>query len=210
MSIFLERDEYEFFLQSVKFCDKIDNYSALLGLDPVEVDSYKSENELFKYVFAHKANYGTLAESFIRYKISNIQSLFFDLSSKCKNSGNYTEQIGGDLGISTGEVSIPPINHTPMLSVGLNGKGYPVLKWKQGVFDEVEIWKDSGNGSGYQKLTRSFGPEYADTTTLPQNKYEAWKYSIIYLFKDEMVGNWSDERQVIVIGPQNTEVSLDK
>jgi hypothetical protein len=206
MPIFIERDEYEFFLRSVKFCDKIDSYSLLLGLDRAEVDAYKSENELFNYVFAHKSSYGTLAESFMRYKISNMQSLYYDLSSKCRNSRNYTERIGAELGITiaTGEVSNPPINHTPVLNIGLNADGYPVLKWKQGMFEDVEIWKDSGNGRGYQKLDRCNDSEYTDKTSVSPDKYEAWKYSIIYLFKDEMVGNWSDEQEVIVYRRQNT------
>ena len=204
MPIFIERDEYEFFLRSVKFCDKIDNYRSLLGLDPAEVDSYKSENELFNYVFAHKSTYGTLAESFMRYKISNMQSLFYDLSAKCRDSRNYTERIGAELGITTYVVSSTPVSHTPLVDIGFNADGYPVLKWKHGMFEDVEIWKDSGNGRGYQKLDRSSDVEYTDTTALPANKCEAWKYSIIYLFKGEMVGNWSDEREVIVYGPQNT------
>ena len=200
MPIFIERDEYEFFLRSVKFCDKIDNYQVLLGLDSTEVDAYKSENELFNYVFAHKANYGTLAESFMRYKISNMQSLFYDLVYKCKNSRNYTERIGTDLGISTGDFSTRQISHTPVVYIGFNADGQPVLNWTRGMFDGVEIWKDSGNGRGYQKLDRSSNMEYTDTSSLPLNKCEAWKYSIIYLFKDEMVGNWSDEQEVIVYG----------
>src|SRR6202000_1314771 len=104
MAIFIERDEYEFFLRSVKFCEKIDSYCSLLGLDKAEVDSYKNENELFNYVFAHKSSYGSLAESFMRYKISNMQSLFYDLSSKCRNSRNYTERIGQELGLTTAGV----------------------------------------------------------------------------------------------------------
>jgi hypothetical protein len=204
MPIFIERDEYEFFLRSVKFCDKIDNYRSLLGLDPAEVDSYKSENELFNYVFAHKSTYGTLAESFMRYKISNMQSLFYDLSSKCRSSRNYTERIGAELGITTREISSPPVSHTPLVDIMFNADGCPVLKWKPGMFEDVEIWKDSGNGKGYQKLDRCSGVEYTDATILPPNKCEVWKYSIIYLFKDEMVGNWSDEREVIVYGSQNT------
>jgi hypothetical protein len=203
MPIFIERDEYEFFLRSVKFCDKIDTYSSLLDLDPLEVDSYKRENELFNYVFVNKASYGTLAESFMRYKISNMQSLFYDLVYKCKNSRNYTERIGTDLGISTGDFSTRQISHTPVVYIGFNADGQPVLNWTRGMFDGVEIWKDSGNGRGYQKLDHCSDGEYIDKTVLPNNKCEVWKYSVIYLFKDEMTGNWSDEQEAIVYGQQN-------
>ena len=202
MPIFIERDEYEFLLRSVKFCEKIDRYSGLLNLDPEEVQSYKSETELFNHIFANKAAYGTLAESYIRYKIGNMQSLFYDLVSKCRNNRNYTGSIGADLGILTIEGGDNSINQTPSVTVSFDKEGFPVLNWVRGLLQHVEIWKDSGNGKGYQKLARSGNLIYTDRTPLPYHKCATWKYSVIYLYNGEMVGNWSDERQVIVYGHQ--------
>jgi hypothetical protein len=197
MPIFIEKDEYEFFLRSAKFCEKIDKYSALLGLDELEVSSYKNENDLFNYVFANKASYGTLAESFMIYKIGNMQELFCDLVSKCRSSRNYTSRIGADLGILAGELKSQQINHSPVASIAINHEGYPVLRWKENLLNGVEIWKNSGNSSGYQKLDCSRDTEYVDKTILPYNKHEVWKYSLIYIYKGDMVGNWSEELQVL-------------
>ena len=198
MPIFIEKDEYEFFLRSAKFCEKIDIYSTLLGLEAAEVSSYKNENDLFNYVFAHKASYGSLAESFMRYKMDNMQELFCDLVCKCKSSRNYTSRIGAELGILSSEVRSPQPNDSPIVSIACHTEGYPVLRWDQNTMDGVEIWKDTGNGKGYQKLSRSNGLEYVDKTVLPHNQPVVWKYSLIYLFKGEMVGNWSDEQEVVV------------
>jgi len=201
MPLFIEKEEYEFFLRSVKFCDQIDKYAAMLGLDPIEVDNYKNENELFNYVFAHKAAYGSLAESFMRYKICNMQMQYSDLAWQCKSSRNYTTKIGDELGITTTFSTLPNMNDTPIVTISFSLEGYPVLKWDGGQFESVEIWKDSGHGKGYEKLGRSNNSEYVDKTPLTPNKCEVWKYSAIYLFKDEMVGNWSDECEAIVHYP---------
>ena len=198
MAIFIEKDDYEFFLRSAKFCENIDKYSAQLELDPVEVISYKNENDLFNYVFAHKASYGSLAESFMRYKIGNMEELFYDLVAKCKKSRNYTSYIGADLGILCNEIKSYPINQNPVATITLNPEGHPILRWMERFLDGVEIWKDSGDGKGYQKLSRCTGLDYVDKSMLPINGHEVWKYCLIYVFKEEMVGNWSDEQEAIV------------
>jgi hypothetical protein len=199
MAIFMEREEYEFLLRAVKFCDKVDNYMNLLDLDPVEVHEFKTDNELFNYVFANQENYGSLAESFTRYKINNLQLKFSELMCACKYSKNYTAQIGDDLGLNVAVPSLDPNMYTPQIKIEYTDEGRPLLKWSKGAFEGVEIWKNSGSASGYQKMARCYGNNYQDNRDLPA-KCEVWKYSLIFLFRDEMVGNWSDEVSVIVQG----------
>lgn len=197
MAIFIEKEEYEFLLRIEKFCENIDTYAHLLGLDPVDVHNFKTDNQLFNYVFSSLERYGTMADSFTKYKISNLQVKFSELMSACKYSKNYTTQIGDLLGINAQVTSLNPESYTPALSVHYTADGYPVLKWNKGMFHSVEIWKNAGSVAGYQKLARCQGSEYVDRSSLPISLNE-WKYSIIYVFKDEMVGNWSEEINVLV------------
>ena len=201
MPLFVERDEYDFFLRSVKFCDVIDKYYSLLGLDYSEVEAYKNENELFNYVFAHQAAYGSLAESFMRYKICNMQKLYNNLALQCKSSSNYTAAIGAHLGIDTMFKRDRLVSDSPKLSLTFNAYGQPVLMWKEGLFDSIEIWKDWGRGRGYEKFYTGCGGEYSDKSALPRDRCEVWKYTAIYVFKNEMIGNWSDECEAIVHNP---------
>ena len=63
----------------------------------------------------------------------------------------------------------------------------------------MEIWKDSGKG--FEKLDKDFFPDFTDKTALPAPGASIlWKYKMIYLLKDETVGNWSDEVSVTVSG----------
>jgi len=198
MPIFIEKEEYDFLLCSARFCEKIDRYSGLLNLNQAEVNAYKNENDLFNYVFANNSSYGSLAESFVRYKMGSMQELFYDLVSKCRSSRNYTWQIGAELGIIITGAHNQPIKHCPEVNLRFDRQGYPLLTWTNCMLDGVEIWKDSGNGKGYEKLSFSGGSEYTDKTELPCVNQEVWKYTLIYLYKDEMVGDWSDVQEAIV------------
>lgn len=54
---------------------------------------------------------------------------------------------------------------------------------------------------GFIKLDRDFNPDYIDKTPLPAEGISAvWKYKMIYLYKDEVVGEWSDEVTTTVYG----------
>ncbi|MDB5282101.1 MAG: hypothetical protein JWO06_1176 [Bacteroidota bacterium] len=103
MAIIIERKDYNFLLIALKFCDKIDNYIELLGLDEDAVEEFKGANALFSFVFNNGENYKSCAESFTRYQIDNMRINLSYLAQSCRNSPNYTIGIGQELGI---EVSV--------------------------------------------------------------------------------------------------------
>ena len=200
MAIFIEREEYDFLLRSARFCEKIELYADILGLDHGEILAYKNDNAQFNYVFANQTQYGSLAESYMRYKISNMQARFADLLYQCRNSSNYTTSIGEELGLNHSSNSQK--DFAPDVKMEYLSTGQPVLKWDKGNFDGVEIWKDSGNKAGYQQLAKSYTHRFIDTSPLPlKGICKLWKYCVIYLLKDEMVGSWSEEIEVVARGP---------
>ena len=118
----------------------------------------------------------------------------------------YTTAIGQDLGIEAAVVPFTPATGKPVFFIEPSSGGYPNLRWTRGKFQGIEIWKDSGpsTGSGqagFAKLDRDMRPDYIDKTNLPAAGQTAvWKYKMIYLVNDEVVGNWSDVVSVTVHG----------
>lgn len=95
----MERNDYQFLLKVMKFCNKIDQYAPLLDLDAVEVDDLKNESRLLAHVLNHSRGYSSCLESFEICKIQNLQTNLTHLAWCCKNSPNYTIEIGKELGI---------------------------------------------------------------------------------------------------------------
>jgi hypothetical protein len=87
----------------------------------------------------------------------------------------------------------------PDFFIEFSSGGHPNLRWTKGKFEGVEIWKDSG--TGFAKLDRDMRTDYIDKTNLPVAGATAiWKYKMIYVVSDEVVGNWSDVVSVFVMG----------
>ena len=99
MTTMIKGEDYNFLLIAVKFCEKIDRYVELLGLDEDEVEAFKNANNLFSFVFNNKEKYASCAESFTRYQIENLRINLSYLAQSCRNNPNYSIAIGHDLGI---------------------------------------------------------------------------------------------------------------
>ncbi len=130
---------------------------------------------------------------------ANVQERFSKLVQRIKGSPNYTKTIGEDLGIEADTSAFDPEAGKPVIKTAYSSGGHPVLKWKKGKFQGVEIWKNTG--SGWVKLDTDSSPDYTDKTELPPvGQTAVWKYKMIYLYKDAVVGEWSDEVTVTVLG----------
>ena len=103
------------------------------------------------------------------------------------------------MGFVAPEVIFDPTTGKPTFHIVKATGGHPMLCWKKGKFDGVEIWKNTG--SGFVKLDRDMRPHYIDKSDLPPVGTSAtWKYRMIYVYKDEVVGQWSDDVAVSVLG----------
>jgi hypothetical protein len=110
------------------------------------------------------------------------------------------EAIGQDLGILGSNTPFKPQDGKPTFKIEFSSGGHPNLVWKKGKFQGVEIHK-SLDGVNFTRLDKDFSPDFIDKTDLPDaGKSAVWYYKMIYLYKDEIVGNWSDVASVTVSG----------
>jgi hypothetical protein len=230
MATFIAKDETAFSLQLNTFADKIDQYKAALGIAQAKVDSVKADRNIYDFILGLNDQVQTYAQGFTSYKkllrfgndnevlgavpvltfpvppfpplvAANIDKRFRDLVQDCAASPNFNDTIGQDLGIVAPFVPFDPATGKPVFTIELSTGGYPLLKWKKIKFQGVEIWKDAGDGAGWKKHDRDMRPDYIDKSNLPPvGISKVWKYKMIYLVDDEVVGNWSDELSVTVYG----------
>ncbi len=227
MATFIENPDESFASQLDTFCLKIDTYAAVLALDAAKVTQIKKDNLFYKYTFAGADAFKTFSQNMIGYKDllrrghldevlpafpatpvlaaaptlvpANVQKRFADLIQDCVRSNNYTTSIGEDLGIQKPESPFVPNDGKPKFKIEFSSGGHPNLIWTKGKFQGVEIWKD--DGAGWKKLDRDFNPDYIDKTDLPLvGTSKVWKYKMIYIYKDEIVGAWSVEISITVYG----------
>lgn len=121
-----------------------------------------------------------------------------NLVQRIKHHGNYTEAIGQDLNIIAPVSNIDITHLEPDIKVRLEG-GRPVLKWKKGDTDALDLYVDRGDGAGFTKIERILQPTYVDTFSLTGTSVLAeWKYKGIYVIADQQVGEMSSVVSVVV------------
>lgn len=121
------------------------------------------------------------------------------IGNRIKKHNNYTIADGQDLGLEGAETELDLVNAKPVITVKLVA-GVPRIVWKKQGYDGIEIHV-SRNGAAYVFLAHDTFPDYDDTAPLPAAGQSAlWKYKAIYTYKDERVGQWSDEMSVTVMG----------
>lgn len=120
------------------------------------------------------------------------------LVQRIKNHRNYNESIGKDLGIIAPKATNNKMGLKPKLSGGLDA-GRPLIKWKKGHADSIDIYVDRNDGNGFIFLANDYTPDYIDTNPIPEEKETVvWAYKGIYRIKDEQVGEFSDVIKIAV------------
>lgn len=228
MKMYIETTDDGFSAQLKNFSDKISSYATTLGLADAEVQGVKKDATLFAYVMGGMYAYRSTALNYTAYKdllryggdgtlgalpvaptlptpapsvtTANVQARFSALVQKCMLSPNFTEAIGQDLGILGSNTPFNPQDGKPTFKIEFSSGGHPNLVWKKGKFQGVDIHK-SLDGVNFTRLDKDFSPDFIDKTELPDaGKSAVWYYKMIYLYKDEIVGNWSDVASVTVSG----------
>ncbi|MBO9702441.1 MAG: hypothetical protein J7604_19680 [Sporocytophaga sp.] len=119
------------------------------------------------------------------------------LVQRIKFHPNYNESIGKDLGIIAPKAT-NKIGFKPKLNGGLDA-GRPLIKWKKGQADSLDIYVDRNDGNGFIFLVNDYTPDYIDTNPIPDEKEMAiWAYKGIYRIKDEQVGEFSEIIKIAV------------
>ncbi|WP_028980959.1 hypothetical protein [Sporocytophaga myxococcoides] len=120
------------------------------------------------------------------------------LVQRIKFHPNYNESIGRDLGIIAPKTTNNKMSLKPKLSGGLDA-GRPLIKWKKGHADSIDIYVDRNDGKGFIFLANDYTPDYIDTNPIPEEKGTVvWAYKAIYRIKDEQVGEFSDIIEIVV------------
>lgn len=201
------------------FAVKLSNHAAALGISAETLTSVKNDSNMFTYIVNLVNSFRTGLSQRVSYKIllkkgpegtpaggvpvfniyeppavveAGILVRVRRLVQNIKSNDNYNESIGNDLGI-IGPAQEEIIHDLkPVLRIK-SVAGKPVLTWKKGVSDSLEIYVDRGDGKSFVYLGNSSKPRFADTSGLdPSAGTAEWKYKAIFRIKDEHVGQYSD------------------
>jgi len=229
MADFVKNDDQEFATQLTDFVSGLGTYGALLGFSASEISNANKDALLFTYLVARQSEVQAYSEEFTGYKdlarygkdmevlpatipviaafptppavtAANIEGRFRQRAAKAKSSPDYTHSIGETLRIVAPVETFDPLTGKPVFKVFMDS-GSPLLKWRKGKYQGVEIWADHSDGKGWQKQERDFKSPWVDHFALPAaGQSAAWKYKMIYVLDDETTGLWSDEVTVTVYG----------
>jgi hypothetical protein len=113
------------------------------------------------------------------------------LVSRIKQSSVYTIAMGQDLNVIPTVTVVNPNDMLPNLTIRLES-GHPLLKWKKGDADGVQLYVDRRDNEGFVPLAKVFRNTYLDTMAVPANTFTAtWDYKARYLIGDDEVGQYS-------------------
>ncbi len=207
-----------------QFAAKLPKYSAALEISALDLTSLQADAAAFRYALKAQQQMQANAQQWTAYKnllrdggssamaampaapalpapvpaavAPGVIARFTALVARVKNHRNYTDAIGQDLGVIGAEQVIDTAAWKPLLASQIQA-GHPVVQWKKGGADALEVWVDRGDGFIF--LAIDTHPPYPDTAPLPAAG-AVWKYKAIYRLHDEQVGQWSDILSITVGG----------
>lgn len=227
MKIFVNKTEEGFQEQVDNFLTKAPNYPAL-GLLATKLTDLRKDwtfarwllqaiNSVstysvglvdFKNILRNGGNLGTMPiipvlPATPPITSGGMEKRFRDLIQDAMRSAAMTEAIAKDLGILAPEAitTANALDAKPTFKLIYSSGGHPMIVWKKGAFEGVEIQK-SVDGINFNKLDRDYKPDFTDKTDLPApTTAEVWYYRLIYLINEtEPIGQWSDVQSISVAG----------
>jgi hypothetical protein len=122
------------------------------------------------------------------------------LVTRIKAHLHYLDADGRDLDIIGSELTTDFLSIKPVFTIRLVGGGHPEIVWSRQGMTALEIQKRVGD-EPWLLLALDTVPNYTDGSALPASGQSAvWQYRVMYHFKDERVGMWSDVVAVTVTG----------
>jgi hypothetical protein len=201
------------------FSSRIGQYATSLGLTTAEVTSVQNDASMFAYLVQLQEaghQYWTAVSGLKKQMRSSpqqsiapaipaspavgpppaaVRSGIFNrtvlLVARIKQNSVYTTTMGQDLNIIPTVVPFNPNDMLPNLSVRIES-GHPLLKWKKGEADGVQLYVDRRDNAGFVPLAKVIRNTYLDTMEVPVNAFIAtWDYKARYLVGDDEVGQFS-------------------
>ncbi|MEI8202193.1 MAG: hypothetical protein WCH34_04225 [Bacteroidota bacterium] len=229
MKTFIARSDSALNKQLRLFCSNIDSVSGLLSINGAKIIQIKKDSVNFDYLLTGAKEFKDYGKSVVASKtqlrmgtdeslliniippqpwptpvptniVPGIQHRFANLIQDCTNSSNFREDIGVLLGIIKPHSIFTPEDGKPNAKGKLAQAGLPEVKATIGKYDGYSIYKDSGDG--YKFYDKSAYHKWVDKREpLPhQGTTEVWKYKLIYNYKNEEVGAYSNEIVIVVYG----------
>ena len=224
MTIFIDRTEEGLQNQIDNFLLKAAKYPAL-NLDATKQTDLRKDWTLMAYLLSGTNAMTTYSTSIITFKNilrrggdlgtlpptpvlgaappitkGGMEGRFRELVQDAVRSSAMTDAIAQDLGIvaPAAPSAAQKDQAAPSFKLQYSSGGYPLIIWKKGSFEGVEIHK-SKDGINFTKLDKDFKPDFIDKTDLPEpSKAELWFYKLIYLLQDEQIGQWSAVQSIAV------------
>lgn len=201
------------------FSNRLGQYATSLGLTTGEVTSVQHDAVMYSYVvqLLDSAHQYWTAVSGLKKQLRSapqqiaspvlpavpaagspptaVNSGIFNrislLVTRIKQCSTYTVAMGQDLNIIPPVNTVNPNDMQPDLSIRVDA-GHPLLKWKKGDADGVQLYVDRRDSNGFVPLAKVFRNTYLDTTSLPASAFTAtWDYKARYLIGDDEVGQFS-------------------
>jgi len=131
----------------------------------------------------------------------NIISQYARFSDDIIKNPGFSDKMGIALGFyPVTEESALAAEIKPPISVKNSPAGHPILHSLKGNFQGYQVYKDWGDGKGFVAFDKNLAADFVDNSDLPaQGIAKVWRYKIIYLLKNEEVGNFSDIVSVTVM-----------
>ena len=97
-TMIFEAEDENFIQRAVKFCNGIDKYTGILGLNAKEVEELKGDVNMAAYI---TTRYPHFTPAFIQYNIQSLRDRYAELCTACLRSKKYNRYMGIELGMET-------------------------------------------------------------------------------------------------------------
>lgn len=123
------------------------------------------------------------------------------IGNSIKSSINFDQGDGHDMGLIGETITFDPTTAKPVFTIRTVHGGHPEIIWTKGLFHGVAIFVKRQNEGEFVFLDKDNNPNFIDMHPLPPSgRAEIWQYILIYLYKDQYMGDYSDIGTISVKG----------
>lgn len=127
-----------------------------------------------------------------------LDRIFTFIEDKVFKSPGYTLSIGLDLRTEIATTPAPPVGNVPVFTLRWTDGHKLEIVWIKGIYDGVKLQFDLGT-AGTQNDT-DLRPNYILNWLPPLGQSAVIKVRLMYIFKGQDTGNWSDWKQWTLTG----------
>lgn len=207
------------------FVVRLPYYAATLGINQATLTSIQNDAKMFEYAVKLVDSFSKTKKDKTTFKnqlrdgpesktplsvpqftvqkppVSVPPGIFKRITSlvrKIKVHDNYTPAIGKHLDIIGPDTYLDINTLKPKLKIRYTADR-PVIKYRKGKTDGVDIYVDRDDGKGFVFLATDKEPDYIDPTEVPDGvKSIVWRYRARYRIGEKQIGQFSNTVSVTV------------